>query len=125
MSTRKQQRLSGSSLLLLALAFVAAIIISNQLFKGWRFDLTDNNLYTLSDGTKRILDSIDEPINLYFYYSDQATANIPSLRSYAGPWATNCRTCSRDSESTSVCRCASKCNANGMAMAAGWSRPRT
>ena len=83
MSTRKQQRLSGSSLLLLALAFIAAVIISNQVFKGWRIDLTDNNLYTLSDGTRRILDNIDEPINLYFYYSDQATATIPTLRGYA------------------------------------------
>ena len=84
MSTRSQQRLSASSLLLLALAFVAAVIVTNQLFKGWRIDLTDNNLYTLSDGTKRILANIDEPINLYFYYSDQATSGIPSLRSYAG-----------------------------------------
>lgn len=83
MSTRQQQRLSGSSLVLLALAFIAAVIVSNQLFKGWRVDLTDNSLYTLSDGTHRILESIDEPINLYFYYSDQATSNIPTLRSYA------------------------------------------
>ncbi len=83
MSTRSQQRLSASSLLVLALAFVAAVIVSNQLFKGWRIDLTENNLYTLSDGTQRILENIEEPINLYFYYSDQATAGIPSLRSYA------------------------------------------
>ncbi len=68
---------------MLLLAFVAAVIVSNQLFKGWRIDLTENNLYTLSDGTKRILSNIDEPLNLYFYYSDQATTAIPSLRSYA------------------------------------------
>ena len=42
-----------------------------------------DNLYTLSDGTERILESIGEPINLYFYFSDRATENIPSLRSYA------------------------------------------
>jgi ABC-type uncharacterized transport system involved in gliding motility auxiliary subunit len=82
-STRIQQRLGTSSLVLLAIAFVAAVIISNQLFKGLRIDLTENNLYTLSDGTKRILRNIDEPINLYFYYSDQATAGVPSLRDYA------------------------------------------
>lgn len=83
MSTKQQQRLSSISLLLVALAFIAAVIITNQVFKGWRFDLTDNKLYTLSDGTKRILEKIDEPINLYFYFSDQASANIPSLRVYA------------------------------------------
>ena len=84
MSTQTQQRLSVSSLLIILLGFVAAVIVSNQLFKGLRLDLTENNLYTLSDGTKRILANIDEPINLYFYYSDQAAAGIPSLRGYAG-----------------------------------------
>ena len=83
MSAKSRQRFSVSSLLLLALAFVAAVIVSNQLFRGWRVDFTENNLYTLSDGTKRILSNIDEPLNLYFYYSDQATASIPSLRGYA------------------------------------------
>ena len=83
MSTKTQKRLSSSSLLLLAVAFIAAVMISNQLFSGWRIDLTDNRLYTLSEGTKRIVENIDEPINLYFYFSDQATANIPTLRAYA------------------------------------------
>lgn len=83
MSTKTQKNLGASTLILLLLAFVAAVIIANQLFKGWRIDLTDNNLYTLSDGTDRILKNIEEPINLYFYYSDEATANIPTLRSYA------------------------------------------
>ena len=83
MSTRTQKRLSYSSLLLLAVAFIVAVIISNKLFSGWRMDLTDNKLYTLSDGTQRILDNIEEPINLYYYFSDQATANIPTLRAYA------------------------------------------
>jgi ABC-type uncharacterized transport system involved in gliding motility auxiliary subunit len=82
-STRSQQRLGTSSLLLVAVAFVAAVVISNQLFKGLRIDLTENNLYTLSDGTTRILESIEEPINLYFYFSDQATEGVPSLRDYA------------------------------------------
>ena len=83
MSTRSQQRLGASSLLLVAIAFVAAVIVSNQLFKGVRIDLTENRLYTLADGTKRILENIDEPVNLYFYFSDQATESVPSLRDYA------------------------------------------
>lgn len=83
MSTPVQRRLNSSSLVLLALAFVAAVIISNQLFSGWRIDLTENNLYTLSPGTQRILEKIEEPINLYFYFSDKATEDLPSVRSYA------------------------------------------
>jgi len=84
MSTTEQKRIGSSSLVLLALAFMTAVMVSNELFRGWRLDLTDDNLYTLSDGTRRILESIDEPINLYFYWSDQAASGIPSLRTYAG-----------------------------------------
>lgn len=83
MSTRAQKRLGASSLALLAVAFVAAVIVSNQLFKGLRIDLTENRLYMLSDGTKKILRNIDEPINLYFYFSNQATEGVPTIRDYA------------------------------------------
>ena len=83
MSTASQRNISTSSLLLLALAFIAAIIVSNQLFGGWRIDLTENRLYTLSDGTKQILENLDEPINLYFYYSDRASEDVPTIRGYA------------------------------------------
>jgi len=83
MSTKTQQQLSISSLALLALAFIAAVIVSNQLLTGLKIDLTENNLYTLSEGTVRILENIEEPVNLYFYFSDQSTAGAPSLRSYA------------------------------------------
>ena len=83
MSTRSQQRLSASSLLLLAIAFVIAVSISNQVFRGWRIDLTEDRLYTLSDGTRAMLGKISEPINLYFYFSDQASASMTGLRSYA------------------------------------------
>jgi ABC-type uncharacterized transport system involved in gliding motility auxiliary subunit len=76
-------RFGASSLLLLLVAFVAAAILSNLLFKGLRIDLTENNLYTLSDGTKRIVRNIEEPINLYFFFSDEATADVPALRDHA------------------------------------------
>ena len=83
MGTQAQRRLSVSSLVLVAIAFIAAVILSNALFKGWRIDLTENSLYTLSDGTRNILEGLEEPINLYFYFSDKATENIPTLRDYA------------------------------------------
>ncbi len=83
MSAPAHNRLGASSLLLLLVVFVVAAILSNLLFKGLRVDLTENNLYTLSDGTKRIVGNIEEPINLYFYFSDDATADVPSLRDHA------------------------------------------
>lgn len=83
MNKRTQRRLNSSGLLLVAAGFLVTIIVSNHLFSGWRLDLTENKLYTLSDGTRRILKNIEEPINLHFYFSDKATAAIPSLRDYA------------------------------------------
>lgn len=71
-------------LLAVALLFVAAISVSNSLLRGLRIDLTENRLYTLSEGTYAVLGKIQEPINVYFYYSDRATADIPALRTYAG-----------------------------------------
>jgi ABC-type uncharacterized transport system involved in gliding motility auxiliary subunit len=74
--------MSGSSLALLAILFVATVVLVDVVFRGARVDLTDAELYTVSDGTRNILASIDEPINLYFYFSEQASAPLPSIKTY-------------------------------------------
>lgn len=73
-----------TQLIILALIFLLASIIISQsgLFSRLRVDLTENNLFTLNDGTVNILKSIDENIHLRLFYSDQATENIPMLRTY-------------------------------------------
>jgi len=71
-------------LVVVAVVFIVAVTLSNALFRGMRLDLTENDLYTLSDGTRNILGGIGEPINLYFFYSDRATAEMPDVRTYAG-----------------------------------------
>ena len=76
--------LGRAGLITVAAIFVVAVSMSNTLLRGIRLDLTENDLYTLSDGTKRILGNIGEPINIYFFYSDRATAKVPYLRTYAG-----------------------------------------
>ena len=80
---KKSDKISGLSLALLAIGFVVAVMLSNLLFSGWKIDLTENKLYTLSDGTKKLLSSIEEPINLYLFFSDQASEDLQSLRGYA------------------------------------------
>ena len=75
-----QYSLGGMSLLFLLL--VATILLSNMVFRGWRVDLTQDRLYTMSEGSRNIATSIDEPINLYYFFSDKATADFPSLRLY-------------------------------------------
>jgi gliding motility-associatede transport system auxiliary component len=83
MSTATTNKLGYLTLVLLVLGFVIAAVASSAVLRGVRVDLTANNLYTLSDGTRAVLDGIDEPINLYFFFSNEATANLSSLRTYA------------------------------------------
>lgn len=81
--TLNRKALSGSALVVLGVLFVAVLLVVNVLFRGARVDLTQGHLYTLSDGTKNILKSIDEPINLYFFWSDKGSQDIPQVRAYA------------------------------------------
>ena len=87
MSTNRKL-LSFGALAVLAVLFVAVILVSNALFRGARLDLTQNHLYTLSQGTKNILSSIEEPVSLTLYFSDKAAAESSSpdaaaFRNYA------------------------------------------
>src|SRR5262245_17377406 len=83
MSASDRKRIAYSTLVVLAVGFVLAVMASNVLLRGLRLDLTENRLYTLSPGTRSLLEGIDEPINLYLFFSDQDTQGLPALRSYA------------------------------------------
>jgi ABC-type uncharacterized transport system involved in gliding motility auxiliary subunit len=73
--TLQGHRGSGAlTLVVLAVLFIGLIIVSNYGLRGLRADLTENRLYTLSTGTRHIIDGLQEPINLYFYYSRQAAS---------------------------------------------------
>lgn len=83
MTTKEKRSVGGTGLLVLAALFLALTVLNGVLFRGCTLDLTENHLYTISEGTEHILEGIQEPINLYFFYSDKATRNIPYLRTYA------------------------------------------
>ena len=75
--------ISGLGLFLLALAFVMVILLNNLWFSGIRVDLTENKLFTLAAGIREIVEDIDEPINLYFFFSEKASEDLTTLRAYA------------------------------------------
>jgi len=64
-----RKALSGTALIVLAVLFVAVMLLVNVVFRGARADLTQSHLYTLS-------------INLYLYFSDKGTQDLPQLRTY-------------------------------------------
>ncbi len=74
---------SGVGLVVLGIGFLVFTLLNNLIFNSWRLDLTENNLYTLSEGSEEIISAIDEPINLYFFFSKKSSEDLTQLRSYA------------------------------------------
>lgn len=83
MTTRSKRSLGGAALLLLAVLFLALSVLNNAALRGVRLDLTENRLFTLSEGTRDLLAGIEEPINLYFFYSRDAAQGVQWLQPYA------------------------------------------
>ena len=55
----------------------SAISISQNIGKPLKLDITDQKLYTLSDGTKAILAKLNQPIRVKLYYAKTAALKGP------------------------------------------------
>lgn len=74
---------NSTGLLLAGILLLAVNIFSNAVFKSARLDLTENELFTLSEGTRSILSELDEPITLRLYLSQRLATRLPGIKSYA------------------------------------------
>ena len=83
MNIRRQSLFSAGSIALLLVLFIALVILSEGLLRGWRLDLTENRQYTLSAGTENILSSLEEPVTVRLFFSEQASREFPQIRDYA------------------------------------------
>ena len=61
------------------------VIAVNVLLRSFvsRVDLTEDRLYTLSDGTKNVLKRIETPVQVRFYFSESDPQTPPELKTYA------------------------------------------
>ncbi len=73
---------SSGGLLLAAALSISIIILANASLTGLRIDLTEDKLFTLSEGTVNIIQSLDEPIHLDFYFSRETLLGYPGLLNY-------------------------------------------
>ncbi len=71
------------SLLMAVVLLLAVNIISDKTLSAVRIDLTESQLYTLSDGSKNILKNLEEPITLRFFLSQKLVTGLPSISGYA------------------------------------------
>lgn len=75
--------LSIGGLVIAAVLLLAVNVLSGQMFKSARLDLTAGQLFTLSPGTRDMLSSLDEPVTLRFYLSRGLVTRLPGVNSYA------------------------------------------
>lgn len=79
-----QSRIAVTGLALLLVLFIALNILSANLLTSTRLDLTEEGLYSLSEATETLIERIEEPITLKFYYSQALGRNVPFYGIYAG-----------------------------------------
>ncbi|WP_263322157.1 Gldg family protein [Endozoicomonas sp. Mp262] len=78
-----QRLFSKAGLLVLALLTLLLTVAINQVFKGARLDLTEDKLFTLSQGTHNLLKGLESDATLQLFYSDSQTQDLPFIRNYA------------------------------------------
>ncbi len=71
LTTMDRGRLAWIGIGLSILLFFTVNLLARNVLTSTRIDLTSEQVYSLSDGTRNVLASIDEPIDLRFYYSSQ------------------------------------------------------
>src|SRR5512138_1517263 len=81
--TAVRKTYGAGALVALAVLFIGVTILITFVLRGARIDLTESNLYSIAPGTQHIVSSLKEPINLYFFFSQEASADSPQLRAYA------------------------------------------
>lgn len=78
-----KQLFSTIGLVLAIILFVSFNLVTKGNLKSSRIDLTEDQLYTLSQGSLNIIEALDQPLTLRFYYSEQVAQELPSLKAYA------------------------------------------
>ena len=73
---------SLAGLVLAAILYVAVNTLFNVSAPEIRLDVTEDGLFTLSDGTLATVARIDEPVELHFFLSGHLVREVPAYASY-------------------------------------------
>ncbi len=82
-NSHRRTRLAIAGIAVAAIFFVAVNTLSNGALRGLSADFTEGGLYTLSEGTAKMLADMDEPITLRLFYSPQLGEAVPAYSAYA------------------------------------------
>lgn len=69
-------------LFLATILYVAINVLFNISSPEMRIDVTEDELYTLSEATRNTLQRIDEPVMFHFFFSGRLAREVPFYSSY-------------------------------------------
>ncbi len=79
-----RQRLGPVSALLAVFVLLLAVnVVASLGVRSWKLDLTEEKLYTLSEGSRSLLGNLDDSVTLKLFYSKTAAAGLPRIQQYA------------------------------------------
>lgn len=82
-SKSDRKGLAAISCVLAVIAFLGFNIFANTSFRGLDIDLTEEKLFTLSEGTREVLRSLDEPITIRLFVTKRLVELNPGHANYA------------------------------------------
>src|SRR5690606_35955129 len=77
---------TATTLIALAVAlvlFFAVNVLATQTLRSARIDLTEDDLFTLTEGSRNIARDVDETVRLKLFVSRQAVGRYPQLATYS------------------------------------------
>ena len=75
----------GAAVVAIVLAMVALAgfnLFASQMLRQYRADFTEEKLYTISDATRKVLNSLEEPVTLRLYFSRSLAERAPLYADY-------------------------------------------
>jgi len=77
-----RKQLAWGSIIMAAIILLSVNVLTEINLRRSNYDLTEKQLYTLSEGTREVLTSIDEPIKVRLYFSATLGERVPLIKRY-------------------------------------------
>ena len=70
------------SILSILILIMTLNMVSGIVFRSTQIDLTERNLFTISEGSKTLVSRLEEPIDLTFYFSETLATDYNQIHAY-------------------------------------------
>lgn len=67
---------------LLSAVFLGAMILNNKYLQNINVDLTEEKIYSLSEGSQQIASGVKEPLTLHLFFSEKTSSGMTVIRDY-------------------------------------------